>query len=82
MSKTHHIAVKAPTPASNQKPGYRSTEFWLSTVAMVAGIILASSAIAVDSTAGQIVGGIVAVLALLGYTASRTEVKKAQGSIS
>ena len=82
MSKTQHVDVKAPTPATTQKPGYRSTEFWLSTVAMIAGIILASGAIAVDSTAGQIVGGIVAVLAQLGYTASRTEVKKNQGSAS
>ncbi|NRA40564.1 MAG: hypothetical protein HRU15_20635 [Planctomycetes bacterium] len=64
------------TPNS-KKPGIRSTEFWLSTGATVLGIILASGAIPDGGMAAQIIGGIVSVLASLGYTASRTQVKVA-----
>ena len=64
--------TKAPAP----KPGYKTTEFWLSTVATLAGIVLASGAVADGSQAAQIVGGIVAVLATLGYTGARAKAKQ------
>ncbi len=64
------------TTASAPKPGFKSSEFWLSTIATVGGILLASGALADGSAAAQITGGILAVLASLGYTASRTSLKK------
>ena len=60
------------------KPGYKTTEFWLSAVATLIGIVLASGAmdtVAADSWVTKVVGGVVAVLAALGYTASRAKVK-------
>ena len=48
----------------------------LSAIATLAGIVLASGALAEGSMAAQIVGGVLAVLAQLGYTASRTQVKR------
>jgi len=59
-----------------KKPGFKTTEFWLSSLAMILGVVLASGAIPEGGIAGQIVGGVLSVLASLGYTASRTQVKK------
>ncbi len=67
------------TPAAapkEVKPGYRSTEFWLASIATVLGIVLASGAVPEGGLVGQIIGGVLALLANLGYTASRTQVKK------
>lgn len=62
------------TPAT--KPGFQTSEFWLSTAATVGGILLASGAIADGSVAAQVVGGVLSLLASLGYTASRTALKR------
>jgi hypothetical protein len=64
------------TDPAAPKPGFKTTEFWLSTLAMVLGVVLASGALPEGGLAGQIVGGVLSVLASLGYTASRTQVKK------
>jgi hypothetical protein len=72
-------ALDKPDDKPADKPGYKTTEFWLTTVATLAGIVLASGLIVEGSTAAQIVGGVLAVLSQLGYTASRTQVKKPSG---
>lgn len=56
-------------------PGYKTTEFWLSLIAVVLGAVLTSGALPQGGIASQIVGGAMAVLGALGYTASRTQVK-------
>ncbi len=61
------------------KPGYQTTEFWLSTLALLLGLALASGAVPDGGLAAQIIGGILSVLSSLGYTASRTKVKSAGG---
>jgi hypothetical protein len=71
-ASTQLIATAGLPPA---KPGYKSTEFWLSSAATVLGIALASGAVPEGGMAGQIIGGVLALLANLGYTASRTKVK-------
>ncbi len=62
-----------------KKPGFKTTEFWLSSLAMILGVVLASGAIPEGGIAGQVVGGVLSVLASLGYTASRTQVKGKAG---
>ncbi len=57
------------------KPGYKTTEFWLSTVATLAGIALASGAIPEGGQVAQIIGGVLAVLSQLGYSSARAKVK-------
>ena len=74
MTATTTQPQSANTP--DKRPGLRSSEFWLSAIATLAGIVLASGALAEGSMAAQIVGGVLAVLAQLGYTASRTQVKR------
>jgi hypothetical protein len=56
-------------------PGYKTTEFWLSFAAMVLGVVMASGAIPQGGLAAQVIGGVMSVLAALGYTSSRTQVK-------
>lgn len=65
-------------PDTIVKPGYKTTEFWLSAIATLFGIALSSGAInTTDETSmvSKIVGGIIAVLAALGYTAARGKAK-------
>ena len=62
------------------KAGWKTTEFWLSTVALVLGLVLASGALPDGGLAAQIVGGVLSVLAQLGYTAARAQVKAAEAA--
>ena len=57
------------------KPGYKTTEFWLTVLADLVGLALMSGLIADTGTVGRIVGGAVAVLATLGYSAARAKTK-------
>jgi hypothetical protein len=59
------------------KAGFRTTEFWLSAVATVVGLVMASGVLPeqTDNLWVRLVGGVVAMLAALGYTASRAKVK-------
>jgi putative Mn2+ efflux pump MntP len=58
------------------KVGYKTTEFWLSFAAMIVGAALASGAFPTESGAERILGLAATILASLGYTVSRTMVKK------
>lgn len=59
----------------NEKPGYKTTEFWLTTVMAVCGILMASGIVIEGSQAAQIIGGIISALTTLGYTSQRGSVK-------
>lgn len=69
--------VSKTVETTGAKPGYKTTEFWMSTVAMICGVLLASGAIVEGSMTAQIVGGVMSVLTTLGYTASRGKAKEA-----
>jgi len=61
------------------KPGWKTTEFWMSTLALIVGAVMASGVLeGVDESNWivRIVGGLVTVLAALGYDASRTKAKE------
>jgi len=61
------------------KPGYKTTEFWLSAAATIVGLVVTSGVLPEqpDNVWVRLVGGVVAVLAALGYTAARAKVKAA-----
>ena len=71
------VTVEVPAPPAPVKPGYKTTEFWLAAVASLGGLVMASGAVGEDSTIGKVVGLILTGLATMGYTASRSAVKKA-----
>jgi len=65
------------------KAGYKTTEFWMSLLATLLGFLLASGvmdAVPEESWIAKLVGGVVAVLATLGYSASRANVKSEAGN--
>ena len=65
------------------KPGYRMTEFWLSVLATLLGFLLASGvmdAVPEESWIAKLIGGVVAVPATLGYSATRAKVKSEVGN--
>ena len=66
---------------SDEKPkkkGFQTSEFWLSLVAILCGVFMSAGIVEDTSTVGKGIGAVVALLATLGYTASRTSVKKSQ----
>lgn len=60
------------------KPGYKTTEFYLSLVATLAGLIMASGLVTDGSTIGKVIGVVMSVLAQLGYTYHRSQLKKGE----
>jgi len=64
---------KAVKETEKVKPGWKTTEFWLSLLAI--GVSLVTALFNPQSTIAQIAGVIGAVLASLGYSASRSSVK-------
>jgi hypothetical protein len=63
-------------------PGYKSTEFYLSLLAMLVGALLASGALPEHTIAFKIAGIGATVLAALGYTVSRTLVKNGAAAVA
>jgi hypothetical protein len=59
----------------DEKPGYKSTEFWMSAAVAIIGLVIASGAVEDTSTWGQILAYAMSTLTTLGYTAGRAKVK-------
>lgn len=58
------------------KPGYKTTEFWVSLAACALGAFVASGALPEESVWMKIAGMGLTALSALGYTVSRWVVKK------
>lgn len=71
--------LNAPKGRMETKPGYKSTEFWLSLAATLIGFVLASGVLnpadPQEARVLQALGFAAAILAQLGYTAARAYVK-------
>lgn len=63
-----------PTPSV--KPGYKTSEFWLTVAASVIGLLLASGLIHAGTPIDRVVGLAASVLGTLGYTVSRGIAKR------
>tara|TARA_R110002020_G_scaffold171937_1_gene362004 strand:+ start:989 stop:1228 length:240 start_codon:yes stop_codon:yes gene_type:complete len=57
-----------------KRKGYKSTEFWISAVGLVAGIIMGSGVIG-ENQWTQLIGGIIAAVCGTSYTMGRSMVK-------
>ena len=67
--------------AMQSRQGWRTSEFWLSLIAMVIGAVMASGALdslASDHWAVKVLGLVASILGALGYQVSRTLVKGAE----
>jgi hypothetical protein len=58
------------------KPGYKTSEFWMSLFAVAIGAIQASGVVPMEGPWGQILGTATAALVALGYTGARLSMKK------
>ena len=58
------------------KPGIKTTEFWLSLLAQILGVIIVF--LSEGSMAATIIGGAITLLANLGYTVPRAAAKRAE----
>lgn len=59
------------------KPGWKTSEFWLTAAASVVGLALASGAFPDESGVGKVLGVVAMALASAGYSVSRGAAKKA-----
>lgn len=67
---------ETPVTVPTSKPGYKTTEFWLSLAAVLVGAIQASGFVPNEGIWGQMLGTITVALVSLGYTGARLSVKK------
>jgi hypothetical protein len=63
---------------TEHKPGYKTSEFWLTFAAMLVGTLIAADVVAEGTAAFKILGLAAGILAALGYTVSRAFVKGAE----
>ena len=59
------------------KPGYKTTEFWLTAAAAIVGLLFASGIIPTDSSLYKLLGLAATTLGTMGYAVSRGMVKSA-----
>lgn len=57
------------------KPGYKTSEFWVTVIVTIAGLAMASGLITAGSGWDKAIGLITSTLAAMGYSASRGSVK-------
>ena len=67
---------ETPVTVTTPKPGYRTTEFWLSLAAVAVGAVQASGFVPNESVWAQVLGTITVALVSLGYTGARLSMKK------
>jgi len=58
------------------KPGYKTTEFWLTAIASIVGILFASGVVGEGTMLYQALGVGATILSTLGYQVSRGIAKK------
>jgi len=62
--------------ADTPKPGVKSSEFWLSLLAVALDAAVVTGLIPTEGTAAKVAATVMIVLAALGYTAARTVAKR------
>lgn len=70
------IAIPETVLAPLVRPGYKTTEFWVSSAAVVVGALAGSGLFRAESTTLRVLGLVAAVLSALGYTVARTVAKR------
>ena len=63
------------TTGTTVKPGYKTTEFWMTAGATVVGLAIASGIVPDTGVWPKVVALVISAFAAMGYTVSRTSVK-------
>jgi hypothetical protein len=69
-------AVEPAAAGTAVKPGYKTTEFWMTAGATFVGLAIASGVIPETGVWPKVVGLVVAAFTAMGYTVSRGMAKK------
>ncbi len=64
------------TDAKEPKPGFKTTEFWMTAIAVILGVVF-TAGLPEDSVVLKVAGMAASVLAIMGYQVSRGGAKKA-----
>lgn len=72
---TPPVTVPAPAAPPPVKPGYKTTEYWLTKLALVLTALYATGVIPTSGTAAQVAAIAASALGVLGYTVLRSSVK-------
>lgn len=69
-----------------KKPGWKTSEFWITLVVIIAAAVVASGAVGEESGLGKVLVGVLALAQSLGYTMGRvftkTSAAKALGDLA
>lgn len=76
LTAAGYAAVRAWAKGPDGKPGYKTTEFWLSFAAVAVGALQASGVFLEAGVAGKVLGLGAMLLGALGYQVSRAFVKR------
>jgi len=74
-TKTADQQIRIKGDIMEQKPSYKSLEFWVGLAIAVVGSLLTTGVIGADTTIGKIIGAILAVFGSGSIVASRTFLK-------
>ncbi len=76
MSEESSAPVTASLPTSPPtRPSYNTTEFWLTSLAVILSQLYASGAIGDGSAIGKVTALVASLLGAIGYTVMRTKAK-------
>ncbi len=70
------MADAAQQETKTAKPGYKTTEFWLTVASQIVGVLLVSGVVAEDSPWSKVIGMAAMALSGMGYSVSRGAAKK------
>ncbi len=70
------ITTEIDGPVKPKKPGYKTSEFYLTLAAQIVGLMWASGLISEGTTFDKVLGFVAMALGLAGYTVSRGLAKK------
>ena len=69
------MADGTTTNTDSAKPGYKTTEFWLTLAALLLTALYASGAVSDTTNVGKVIALVSGVLGSLGYTVGRSMIK-------
>lgn len=72
--------INVNVTTSTTKPGFKTSEFWITTAITLVGLLLASGVLKTDSPYAQIAGLVAATLKGMTYTQSRANVKASENA--
>jgi len=75
-----YVVENEPEPIEPPKSGWRTSEFWLVAATVLVGLLNTSGLFEDTTLWAKVIGGAISVLAALGYSWNRSQVKIENGA--